>query len=141
MTFDKIYFLDALLNDAREPLPGETHTQANVGQNKRIQVEAGEGVTTIADLFKNRESLAGKTVTVQGQVTKVNNDILDRNWVHIQDGTKDGQDYDLTVTTLEQVKVGDMVKFTGTVSVDKDFTMGYKYKLLVEDAVLPDVEM
>lgn len=140
-TFDKIYFLDALLNEAREPLPGETHTQASVGENELIELEAEEGITTIGDLYKNRESLAGQTVTVRGQVTKVNNDIMERNWVHIQDGTKDGQDFDLTVTTQATVQLGDVVKLTGTVSVDKDFTLGYKYKLLLEDAILPDVEM
>ena len=140
-TFDKIYFLDRLLNDAQEPLPGETHTQASVGANDAIQLEAEEGITAIGDLYKNRASLAGKTVTVKGQVIKVNNGIMERNWVHIQDGTSDGQDFDLTVTTQAVVQLGDVVKFTGTVSVDKDFTLGYQYKLLVEDAVLPDVEM
>lgn len=140
-TFDKIYFLDGLLNEAREPLPGETHTQTNVAANELIQIEAEEGVTPIGDLYKNRADLAGQTVTVQGQVTKVNNGIMDRNWVHIQDGTRDGQDFDLTITTQANVEVGDIVRFTGTVAVDKDFTLGYKYKLLVEDAVLPDTEM
>jgi hypothetical protein len=140
-TFDKIYFLDRLLNDAREPLPGETHTQSALGQNSNIQFEAEEGIITIADLYKNRTDLAGQKVTVRGQVTKVNNDIMDRNWVHIQDGTSDGQDFDLTITTKAKVELGAIVKFSGTVSVDKDFTLGYKYKLLVEDAVLPDVQM
>ena len=140
-TFDKIYFLDKLLDEARDPLPGESHTQTVEGPKDMIQVEAEEGITSIAELFKNRESLAGKMVTVKGQVTKVNNDIMDRNWIHMQDGTKEGDDFDLTLTTLAIVQVGDVVKFSGTVAVDKDFTLGYKYKLLVEDAILPDVEM
>jgi hypothetical protein len=140
-TFDKIYFLDQLLDEAREPLPGETHTQASAGQNEEIQFEAEEGITSIGELYKNRQSLAGQTVTVRGKVTKVNNDIMDRNWVHIQDGTKDGEDFDLTITTKAKVELGTMVVFTGTVAVDKDFTLGYKYKLLVENAEVPDVEM
>jgi len=140
-TFDKIYFLDALLDEARDPLPGEAHTQASAGQNTEIEITAEDGITSIGELFKNREGLAGQQVTVKGQVTKVNNGIMDRNWVHIQDGTRDGEDFDLTITTKEMVQVGDVVKFTGTVAIDKDFTLGYKYKLLVEDAVLPDVEM
>ena len=140
MTFDNIYFLDDLLDEARDPLPGETHTQATQGQSDDIQFEAEEGITTVGELYKNRDSLAGKQVTVRGEVTKVNNDIMNRNWVHIQDGTKDGEDFDLTITTDAIVKVGDVVKFTGTVAVDKDFTLGYKYKLLVENA-LPVVKM
>lgn len=140
-TFDKIYFLDRLLNEARDPLPGETHAQTPAAKGEKLELEAEEGVTTIGELFKNRTTLAGQQVTVKGKVTKVNNGIMDRNWVHLQDGTSDGDDFDLTITTNETVQLGAIVKFTGTVAVDKDFTQGYKYKLLLEEATFPDVEM
>ena len=144
-TFETIYFLDNLLDNPREPLPGELHTQSQSLQSHSApvvaEIAAEEGVTSIADLYEKRDELAGKKVTVKGQVTKVNIGIMDRNWIHIQDGTGGKGDSDLTITTNAAPKVGEIVKFTGTVAIDKDFTMGYKYEVLVEDAILPDTEM
>lgn len=140
-TFASIYFLDRLLKEPHEPLPGEEHTQSPIGKNEKISFPAEEGIISIADLFNQREDYAGKTVTVRGQVTKVNNQIMNRNWVHIQDGTSTDEAFDLTITTEANVNLGDVVKFTGTVAVDKDFTLGYKYKLLLENATVPDPAM
>jgi hypothetical protein len=39
---------------------------------------------------------------------------------------------------MDQVKVGDIVKFEGTVAINKDFGHGYKYDLLLEDATQLD---
>ena len=61
---------------------------------------------------------------------------MHRNWAHIQDGTKSGEQFDLTVTTMENVKVGDVVIFEGTVSLKKDFGAGYFYEVIVENARL-----
>jgi DNA/RNA endonuclease YhcR with UshA esterase domain len=87
-------------------------------------------------VWANRKALSGKTVTVRGKVVKVNPQIMGRNWLHIQDGTgkADGGTNDLTVTTDAMVKKGDIVTITGTVGVDKDFTAGYQYAVIVEDA-------
>ncbi len=46
-----------------------------------------------------------------GQVTKYNPNIMKRNRVHIQDGTKNGSIYDLTITTNDVVKRGDIATF------------------------------
>jgi hypothetical protein len=56
--------------------------------------------------------------------------------VHIQDGTEANGKFDMTITTLENVAIGDMVTFTGKVVVDKDFGAGYVYEVLVEEAKL-----
>ena len=58
------------------------------------------GGSSIADVWANRTKLAGKTVTVRGTVVKFNGGILDRNWVHLQDGSGKAADgtNDLTVT-------------------------------------------
>ena len=63
---------------------------------------------------------------VRGQVTKVNLDIMNRNWIHIQDGTGDESGFDLTITTEDSPKIGDIVTFRGKVSLDKDFGSGYQ---------------
>jgi hypothetical protein len=65
-------------------------------------------------------------------VVKVNNEVMDRNWVHIQDGTNDSGNFDLTVTTREFVKIDDVIEFEGTVVLNKDFGAGYFYELIME---------
>lgn len=93
-------------------------------------------VKTVAQVFAESEGLNGKQITVRGKVVKFNSGILGRNFVHIQDGTGKEGTSDLTVTTLQQVKVGDKVSAMGTVVTDKNFGSGYSYKVLVEDAQL-----
>ena len=96
------------------------------------------GGTTVANVWANRKALAGKTVTVRGKVVKFNGGILGRNWIHIQDGTGTAADgtNDLLITSDAAAKVGDVITATGTVAVDKDFTAGYAYAVLVESAKL-----
>jgi hypothetical protein len=96
------------------------------------------GGTSVVDIWANRKALAGKAVTVRGKVVKFNGGIMGRNWIHIQDGTgkPDAGTHDLTLTTDAPAKVGDVITATGTVAVDKDFTAGYKYAVIVEGARL-----
>ncbi len=101
-------------------------------------IQPAPGGTTVASIWANRKSLAGKTVTVRGKVVKFNGGILGRNWIHIQDGTgvaADGSN-DLLVTSDAAAKVGDVITATGTVAIDKDFTAGYAYAVLIEGATL-----
>jgi hypothetical protein len=58
---------------------------------------------------------------------------MGRNWVHIQD--ESGAEFDLTVTTNEQVQLGQMVNMEGILAVNKDFGAGYYYKVIVENAI------
>jgi hypothetical protein len=66
----------------------------------------------------------------------VNNEVMGKNWVHIQDGTKDGDHFDLTITTMDKVEMDAVVTFEGTIAVNKDFGYGYAYELIMEDATL-----
>ena len=99
-------------------------------------IQPAPGGTTVGNVWANRKSLAGKTVTVRGKVVKFNGGILGRNWIHIQDGTGAAADgtNDLLVTSDAAAKVGDVITVTGTVAIDKDFTAGYAYAVLVEGA-------
>jgi len=94
---------------------------------------SGEGVISIADIVSNASSFAGKKVKVQGEVMKVNDAIMDRNWIHLADGSAD--DYDFVITSNVSVSVGQTVAFEGLISTNKDFGAGYTYALLMEDAV------
>jgi len=99
-------------------------------------IRPAPGGTTVANVWANRKSLAGKTVTLRGKVVKFNGGIMGRNWIHLQDGTgvaADGTN-DLLVTSDAAAKVGDVITVTGTVAIDKDFTAGYAYAVLIEGA-------
>jgi hypothetical protein len=96
------------------------------------------GGLAIADLWARRTALAGKAVVVRGQVVKANNAIMGRNWFHLQDGSGKADDgtNDLTITTEDLVKVGDIVTVSGTLTVDKDFGAGYAYDAIIENATV-----
>jgi hypothetical protein len=93
-------------------------------------------VLTVAALNQDKAGLAGKTITAQGKVVKVNNGIMGRNFVHVQDGTGDAAKgtNNLVVTSKQTAAVGDQVTISGTVVINRDFGAGYSYPLLIEDA-------
>ena len=97
-------------------------------------VWAGAVKKTVEAVHTEMASLKGKQVEVRGKVVKVNNGIMKRNFLHIQDGTgKKGTD-DLTITSKQTAEVGDDITVVGTVVLDTDFGFGYKYPLLVEQS-------
>jgi hypothetical protein len=100
-------------------------------------VMAGDATTkTVAALVKDMTAMKGKQVTVAGKVIKVNNGIMKRNFIHVNDGTSEGNVDRVIVTSQQTAKVGDMVSVTGTVVLDTDFGYGYTYPLLVEKATV-----
>ena len=61
---------------------------------------------------------------------------MDRNWIHIQDGTSFEDQFDLTVTITDDVSFGlnDIVAFKGSITLNKDFGAGYLYDVIMENA-------
>jgi hypothetical protein len=138
-TFETIYFVqeisDSPIQHSIPPGMQGNQPQKPVLSKLDIQIEQPEGGITIAELYSKRETYSGKMIKVRGQVTKVNLAIMERNWVHIQDGTSDGENFDLTITTDSEPKVGDILTFSGTLVLNKDFGSGYSYELLLEAAM------
>ena len=99
-----------------------------------INVEPPPGGIKLGELINNKKKYEGQTIKVQGRVVKLNNMIMNRNWVHLQDGSLKDEKIDLTVTTDENVAIGDIVAFEGKISLNKDFGAGYKYEIIMEDA-------
>ena len=93
-------------------------------------------VETVASLIQGKDKLGGKTVAAQGKVVKVNNGIMGRNFVHIQDGSGDAAKgtNNLIITSTQTAVVGDQVAISGTVALNRDFGIGYSYPLLIENA-------
>src|ERR1035437_3704097 len=101
-----------------------------------LKFERAEGGITIAELYANKDSYAGKSVKIKGEVVKYNEGILGKNWVHLQDGTNSNGSFDITFTTNDVTKIGDVVTFEGTVALKKDFGYGYFYEVLIENGKL-----
>jgi DNA/RNA endonuclease YhcR with UshA esterase domain len=97
---------------------------------------AADAAKTIEAVYKDKGKLEGKQVTVKGKVVKVNNGIMGRNFLHIQDGTGGKDNNDLSVTSTQTAKVGDAVTISGKVTLNKDFGAGYMYPLIVEEAAI-----
>ena len=136
-TFDKVLFLEALYSESagggqeavQEVTPG---SQVNA-EKSDVKVETVEGTVSIGELFSNPGSYEGKSIKVRGEVTKFNAAIMDRNWVHIQDGTESNGKFDLTATSTESFSVGSVVTVEGVVSLNRDFGYGYSYEILLEN--------
>jgi hypothetical protein len=141
--FPLIYFVTSVTREGEPTIPpmaiGHGTGSATAAPQAPVKVERvapPAGGSSIAEVWANRTKLVGKTVTVRGTVVKFNGGIMDRNWIHLQDGSGKAADgtNDLTVTTDEVVNVGDVVTATGSVVVDQDFGFGYAYALILEKA-------
>jgi hypothetical protein len=115
------------------------HAAAAAGPSEvgdvKVPKASGGDARTVAEVWGQRATLKEKSVTVRGKVVKFNEGIMGRNWLHLRDGTgANGKDNDITVTTGDLTKVGEVVVVKGTVRVDKDFGAGYAYPVIIEDA-------
>lgn len=140
-SFDEILFIDKLFtsppeNEQEVNMDAVGHTGAVPGEKHKVNVPVAEGGISIADLYSNKASYAGKKVKVSGEVVKFNPEIMGVNWIHLQDGTDFEGSFDLTVTSNQVVAIGDIVTFEGVVALDKDFGYGYFYDLLVEEGAI-----
>ncbi len=140
-TFETIYFVSMVASGEQAPPAGHgsvdaPHQMKPALEKKEISIEPAEGGITIGELLANTDSYSGQTVRIKGQVTKVNRAIMGKNWVHLQDGTSDSGKFDLTITTQEQVNIGDVVTLEGKIVLNKDFGAGYVYAVLMEEAKL-----
>lgn len=140
-TFSSILFLNGLISP--EVLQGgETALTVSNQKNEipaekiEVLIDPAEGGITIAELYTNRENYTGKIVRIRGKVTKFNAKIMSRNWIHLQDGTVTTDSFDITATSLEEVKVGDILTLEGMISLDKDFGAGYFYSIIMENSTI-----
>ncbi|PKO33174.1 MAG: hypothetical protein CVU34_14150 [Betaproteobacteria bacterium HGW-Betaproteobacteria-7] len=95
---------------------------------------------TVEAVYKDKAALVGKEVSVKGKVVKVNNGIMGRNFVHVQDGTGDQNSNNLIITSTQTAGVGDSVQVTGKVVLDRKFGAGYSYPLLLEEGIIAPVK-
>ena len=137
--FEEIFFVENISDSPqiKRPMPKDSvhKTKKKSKPKEIIKVDPAPGGVTIGELYKNRNDYEGKKVSVRGQVVKINKNIMDRNWIHLKDGTSDEEKSDLTFTSSAEPNVGDIVILEGTVALNKEFGAGYVYPLIVEDAI------
>jgi hypothetical protein len=141
--FERILF-GSLASEGQETAlpPGHPPTAASAGalQEKdtgdvNVEKAVDKDAKTVAEIWAGKTALKGLEV-VRGRVVKFNPEIMGRNWIHLRDGsgTAEKQDNDITVTTTDLVKKGDIVTLRGRVVLDQDFTAGYAYPVMLEGA-------
>jgi hypothetical protein len=142
--FDKIYFINMISDSPIEQNPmgqmpmgqmGQGHSGAVKSEQKSsITLDKSADEVTISQIYANPKEFEGKEFEIRGIVTKVNKEIMGKNWVHLQDGTSNDGAFDLTITTQDLPKVNDEVTFKGTITLEKDFGAGYYYDVIMEEA-------
>lgn len=136
-TFDEILFADEVIpgDGLASAHPAPAASAAQPADTKLAPPPAG---LAISEVHRQRTELAGKKVSVRGRVVKFTSHVMGKNWVHLRDGSAEGDDGELTVTTLDTTAVGKVVTASGVISIDEDFGYSYKYPVLLHDASLQE---
>lgn len=138
--FETIYLVSGI---SKQPMSAATGSAVDQALSQTQNAEAttpptdikpAAGAVKIADLIGNLSKYDGKVIKVTGKCVKVNPMIMGRNWVHLQDGS--AKNFDLTITTTENVTLGSIVTLEGTIAINKDFGAGYKYNVIMEGATM-----
>ncbi|NCP55888.1 MAG: nucleotide-binding protein [Comamonadaceae bacterium CG_4_9_14_0_8_um_filter_60_18] len=143
--FTKIFFgkleqpkLTAAQQQAQVAAAHGEAAKAPVLTDVKVPKATGADAYTVAELVTKASALKDKPVLLRAKVVKFSPNIMNKNWVHLRDGSgaaKDGSD-DILLTTQEQVKVGDVVQIKGVLRNNKDFGAGYVYPVIIEDGKL-----
>lgn len=144
-TFDVVYFSGSLTVNGKAAAAAGSSASGSVpaGHGSAAaskpavdlsNIKPAPGGKTVAGIYAAGAAQAGKKVAVRGRVVKYNGGILGKNWLHVRDGSGADGTNDLTVTTKDTAKVGDLVLVEGVLAANRDFGGGYKYGLIIEDA-------
>jgi hypothetical protein len=138
-TFESVLFLQGVMNaNLMERKMAEATTQttgaSTTVEKVDVQIDPVEGGISIQELFSNKEQYKGKVVRVKGKVTKFNESIMGKNWIHLQDGSEHNGEFDLVVTSMEIAKVGSIIVAEGIIAIDKDFGYGYFFNVIMEES-------
>jgi hypothetical protein len=139
-TFANVLFLEIVSKNPegtkKTSKPAPEHSGKPSQTKLEITLDPAPDGITIANLFRGKDQYSGKTVKIRAQVVRFKSGIMGKNWVHLQDGTSDGEKFDLTVTTDSTVKAGDVITVEGRITLNKDYGSGYFFDVILEDAML-----
>ncbi len=133
-TFDNIYFVgEYYVNGIKAAtMTVDPHKNVKGKQPGALKsfTKAANG-QDIAGILKNKDSLAGKTVKIRGQVSKYTAKVMGKNWIHVRDSSSD---QDITIITDATAKMDDIIVAEGKLVLNKDYGYGYVYDVLIENA-------
>lgn len=89
---------------------------------------------TLSELLKEPKRFENQQIEISGICTKVNANIMDRNWIHLKSNRDDAQG--VVATSSHSPLAGESITLKAIVRLDKDFGAGYVYPILLEDAIL-----
>ena len=141
--FPLIYFIKRYSTDKGASITASANTtttaspHSQIKQQKSIKPVQGvnkvAGGNTIAEIYSDKNKLKGKTIRVRGKITKYTANVMGNNWLHIRDSsTLD----DLTVVTTGTSAIGEVVIAEGKLELDKDYSYGYIYPVILVDATI-----
>jgi hypothetical protein len=151
-TFERIYFARLSSGAGLDPdkggaFPAPTKQEGQAAKKAAAMVAEeipiknsakaeGPSGYTVAGIYKQGKTLAGKKVRVRGTVVKVTRQVMGTNFLHVRDGSGDAGNgsHDITLKLAEDPpKLGEEAQFEGTVALDVDLGAGYAYPLLLEN--------
>ena len=144
--FDSIIFSGGVIGQGEkgteQKSPGSKGSAVVVTEKIKVDKASGPDAYTVAEIFQHSKDLEGKKVVVRGKAVKVSARIMNKNWIHLQDGSGDAKtgNNDLVLTSKDLAKVGDVVTASGTLYNNKDFGGGYKYNVIIEDTAITKEE-
>ncbi|NKQ41417.1 MAG: hypothetical protein HF962_07595 [Sulfurovum sp.] len=116
----------------------KTTTNDNIDdQSTSSESFSKQDTYTIEEIYRWKDKLSNQTVAIKGNITKVSKNIMNKDWIHLVDGTgnKADKNNDLILTAAStDIKVGDVVIAKGKLAIDQDIGSGYFYKVIIEDA-------
>jgi hypothetical protein len=136
-TFDKIYLVSEIINANAHP-GGSMETEHTHTHDVAVAATPNiNGALKLSVLMANKSKYKGQKILVAGTCVKANYGIMNKNWYHIQDGSKaDGKICDFTITSDDNIPLGAPVAFEGVLRLNRDFGAGYVYELIMENGKL-----
>lgn len=140
--FDSIYLVAQFLPESRKnelkrlrfnPHESKPGKKADDSNQESISVEDVKKVG-LSELLKDPNRYENQRVEVEGICSKVNDGILNRNWIHLK--TDPDEEQEIVATSNTTTKVGESLTLRAVVRINKDFGSGYIYPILLEDAVI-----
>jgi len=137
--FSLIYFAPRLITSAtasgnKAAASASAHSKLKQHPNKPVKgISKLENGYSINEIYLAKQNLKGKTIRLRGKVTKYTPEVMGKNWLHLRDSSTLK---DLTVTTNSTAKIGDVVIIEGKLELDKDYSYGYVYPLILVEASL-----
>lgn len=128
--FDVLYFVSSF-GVAETGHMQKPHGDLSKNAPISADIKKADNGKNIEEIYSQKQQLSGKSVRIRGVVVKYTTDVLGKDWVHLRDNSSTS---DLTVTTKDKLKMGDVVLAEGVLTLSKDYGYGYIYDVIIEDA-------